>query len=74
MQMMKKDKKRGNIFCIIICIVLIILVNYSFKNLIQIQSFVANYLVYFLFFGLFICPLITYIFTRKKRSHESLIN
>lgn len=74
MQMMKKDKKHGNIFCVITCIILIILVNYSFKNLIQIQSFVANYLVYLLLFGFFICPLITYIFTRKKRLHESLVN
>jgi spore germination protein KB len=70
---MKNSNKFINVFTLFICLILLILVNTTFKNLITFGNFVENYLVFIIFIGLFICPLITFIIY-KKRLHKSLIN
>jgi len=64
-EMYNADKIKRNIFTFIICALLVILTNYLFKNLTEFENFVSSYLMIVIFVGLFICPLITYIFTRK---------
>jgi len=65
-EMYNVNKMKRNIFTFIICALLVILSNYLFKNLTEFENFVSSYLMIIIFLGLFICPLITYVFARKK--------
>lgn len=65
-EMYNVNRMKSNIFTFIICVLLVILSNYLFKNLTEFENFVSSYLMIIIFIGLFICPLITYIFSRKK--------